>query len=132
MESHRFERRISGRGAVAPLPVTLRATERSRGMLGGLRRSTVEVQAHVVDLSVSGAAVIVREIQGLVVRSPVELCHDGHVVSCTVKRIVPRDDGRVVYGVDFGAMDPAMRDFLFALVEGRRPGDLEQHWLQAR
>lgn len=131
MASNGFERRIAERGPVGPIPVTFRATERTRGLLGGLRSSVVTEQAYIVDLSVSGCGIVVREIAGLVVKSRVEVSHDDQLVTAVVKRIVPRDDGRVMYGVDFTTMDPGMRDFLFSYVESRRPGDLERQWLQA-
>ncbi len=131
MASNGVERRIAERGPVGPIPVTFRATERSRGLFGGLRSVVVAEQAYIVDLSVSGTGVVVREIAGLVVKSPVELSHEGHVATASVRRIVARDDGRVMYGLDFTSMDPGMREFLFSQVEARRPGDLERQWLQA-
>ena len=131
MESNGVERRIAERGPVGPIPVTFRATERRRGLLGGVRSSVVTESAFIVDLSVSGAGVMIRAIEGLIVRSPIEVSHDGHVATAVVKRIVPRDDGRMMYGVDFSSMDPGMREFLFSCVEARRPGDLERQWLQA-
>lgn len=132
MASHGVERRIAGRGPVEPIAVTLHATERSSGRLGGTRTKKVAEPAYIVDLSVSGAAVVCRSIDGLVVRSTVELHHgDLHTVAA-VRRIVPREDGRVVYGLDFVDMDPAMREFLFGLVERRRPEGLEQSWTNAR
>lgn len=132
MGSSGFERRIAGRGPVGPIPVTLHATERSKGRLGGTRVVKVHEPAWITDLSVSGAGVVVREIQGLVVRSPVELQHEELHAETVVRRIVQRDDGRVQYGLDFTAMDPGMREFLFGFVEARRPADLEQQWLNAR
>jgi hypothetical protein len=131
MATNGVERRIAGRGPVGPIPVTFRATERSRGLLGGVRSSVVVEPAYIVDLSVSGAGVVVRSIEGLVVKSPVELTHQGHLATAVVKRLVARDDGRIMYGVDFTSMDPGMREFLFSFVEARRPGDLERQWLQA-
>jgi hypothetical protein len=131
MASNGVERRIAERGPVGPIPVTFRATERSRGLLGGLRSAVITEPAYIVDLSVSGTGVVVREVSGLVVKSPVELSHEGHVATASVRRIVPRDDGRVMYGLDFTSMDPGMREFLFSQVEARRPGDLERQWLQA-
>lgn len=132
MASHGVERRIAGRGPVEPIAVTLHAIERTSGRLGGTRTRKVAEPAYIVDLSVSGAAVVCRSIEGLVVRGTVEL-HQGdlHAVA-TVRRIVALEDGRVVYGLDFVDMDPAMREFLFALVERRRPDGLEQSWTTAR
>lgn len=132
MASHGVERRIAGRGPTEPISVTLHATERSPGRLGGTRVRKVAESAHIVDLSVSGAGVVCRPIQGLVVRSVVELHHGELVAVAAVRRIVERDDGRVVYGVDFVQMDPGMREFLFGLVERRRPDGLEQSWTKAR
>lgn len=126
------ERRIAERGPVGPLPVTLRATERSRGLLGGLRSVKVAEPAYIVDLSVAGAGVVTREIQGVLVRSPVELSLDGYSATAVVRRIVARDDGRVMYGLDFTSMEPGMRELLYSQVAARRPGDVEQHWLKAR
>lgn len=131
MASSGVERRIAERGPVGPIPVTFRAAERTRGLLGGVRKAVVSEPGYIVDLSVSGAGVITRMIEGLTVKSPVELTHEEHVASAVVKRLVARDDGRVLYGVDFTSMDPGMREFLFSYVEARRPGNLEQHWLHA-
>ena len=111
--------------------MTLRATEARKGVLGGIKRTQVDEPAHIVDLSVSGAAVVARTIEGVTPRSAVELHHGDAVALAQVRRVVPRDDGRSVYGLDFTSMDPAMRQELFAMVEGRRPGDLERRWLQA-
>lgn len=132
MSSHGFERRIAGRGPVGPIPVTVHATERRKGRLGGTRVVKVHEQGWIMDLSVSGAGVVVRRIEGVVVRSPVELQHQDLRAETVVRRIVPREDGRVLYGLDFTAMDPGMREFLFSYVAARRPDDLEQHWLNAR
>lgn len=130
MASKGVERRIAERGPVGPIPIQLRATERRKGVLG-VKSKVVTVPAHIVDLSVSGTGVLVRRIEGLPIKAPVELLHDGCVATGTVRRIVERDSGRVVYGVDFTSMDPGMRQFLFHVVEARRPEDLERHWLQA-
>jgi hypothetical protein len=130
MASKGVERRIAERGPVGPIPIQLRATERRKGVLG-VKSKVVTESAHLVDLSVSGAGVIVRRIEGLPIKAPVELLHEGHVATGTVRRIVERDDHRVMYGVDFTSMDPGMREFLFHVVEARRPDDLERHWLQA-
>lgn len=131
MASHGVERRIAERGPVGPIPVTLVATEARKGLLGGVKRSVVHESAHIVDLSVSGAAVVARTIEGLTLRAAVELHHGGGVARAVVKRLVPRDDGRTLYGLDFTSLDPTMRQELFAMVEGRRPEDLEWRWLQA-
>jgi hypothetical protein len=130
MASKGVERRIAERGPVGPIPIQFRATERRKGLLGVKARVVTE-SAHMVDLSVSGAGVVVRRIEGLSVKSPVELHHDGQVAVGVVRRCVERDDDRVMYGVDFTSMDPGMRQFLFHVVEARRPGDLERQWLQA-
>lgn len=132
MASHGMERRIAQRGPVGPIAIRLRATERRRGKLGGLRSTVVTESAWIVDLSVSGAGVLVRSIEGLGVKSPVELIHDEHVATATVRRVVPQPDGQVLYGVDFTSLDPEMRVLLFSQVEARRPGDLEAQWLNAR
>jgi hypothetical protein len=132
MASHGVERRIAGRGPTEPIAVTLHATERSAGRLGGTRTKKVAEPAYIVDLSVSGAGVVYRSIEGLVVRSVVELRHGELTAVAAVRRVVERDDGRVVYGVDFIEMDPAMREFLFGLVERRRPDGLEASWTNAR
>lgn len=131
MSMHDRERRIAERGAVAPLALRMTATEQTKGLLGGLRRVEVTEPAYLVDLSVSGAAVIARAIGGLGVRAPVLLSHEGHSARAVVRRLVQRDDGRVLYGVDFVEMDPEMRVELFSLVAQRRPGELERIWLQA-
>lgn len=125
------ERRIVERGFVEPIPVTLRATERSRGLLGGVRAVKVSEPGFIVDLSVAGAGIVTREIAGLMVRSVVEVSHEGHSATAVVRRVVRRDDGRAMYGVDFSTMDPAMRELLYSLIEARRPGDVEQRWLRS-
>jgi hypothetical protein len=132
MASHGVERRIAGRGPVEPIAVTLHATERSSGRLGGTRSKKVAESAFIVDLSVSGAGVVCRSIDGLAVRSVVELRLGELAATAAVRRIVERDDGRVVYGVDFVDMDPGMRELLFGLVERRRPDGLEESWTNAR
>ncbi len=109
----------------------MKATERQRGLLGGIKRVEVSEPAYLVDLSVSGAGVIARAIEGLVVRSAVELSHDGRTARGVVRRMVPRDDGRVMYGIDFTVMDPEMRIELFSMIASRRPGDLEEIWIHA-
>ncbi len=131
MGSHSVERRISGRGPVGPIPVQFRAPERGRGLTGGTRIRTVTEPGYIVDLSVSGAGVVVREIRGLPLRTNVEICHEGLVAAASVRRIVPRDDGRVLYGVDFTSLDPGIRDYLFGFIEARRPDALEQRWTRA-
>ncbi len=131
MATHERERRIAERGAVGPVALRMTATERTRGLLGGIKRVEVTEPAYLVDLSVSGAGIIARAIEGLVVRSPVELTHDGRSARGVVRRMVPREDGRVMYGIDFTTMDPEMRVELFSLIASRRPGDLEQIWLHA-
>lgn len=131
MAPHGVERRIAERGPVGPIPVTLVATEARRGLLGGVRRTVVHESAHIVDLSVSGAAVVARTIDGVTLRAAVELHDGGAAARAVVKRLVLRDDGRTLYGLDFTSMDPAMRQELFAMVAGRRPDDLERRWLQA-
>lgn len=131
MASHGVERRIAERGPVGPIRVELRATERRKGLLGGVKARVVTEPAYIVDLSVSGAAVVVRRLEGLPVRAPVEVLHEGHVASGVVRRWVERDDGRVLYGIDFTSMDPGMRSFLFDVVRARRPAGLERQWLQA-
>jgi hypothetical protein len=128
----KFERRIAERGPVGPLPVTLRATERSRGLLGGIRSVKIAEPAYIVDLSVAGAGVVTREIEGLLVRATVELSAGGYSATAVVRRIVARDDGRAMYGLDFTSMEPGMRELLYSQVAARRPGDVEQHWLNAR
>lgn len=130
MSSKGVERRIAERGPVGPIPIQFRATERRKGLLGVKARVVTE-SGHIVDLSVSGTGVVVRRIEGLPVKAPVELLHEGHVATGVVRRCVERDDGRVMYGIDFTSMDPGMRQFLFHVVETRRPGDLERQWLQA-
>lgn len=132
MASHGVERRIAGRGPTEPIAVTLHATERSPGRLGGTRTKKVAEPAYIVDLSVSGAGVVCRSIEGLAVRSLVELRSGEMSAVAAVRRIVQREDGRVVYGVDFVEMDPSMRELLFGLVERRRPDGLEESWTNAR
>jgi len=132
MVSTGAERRIVERGPVGPIRVSFRAPERRRGVLGGLRCRTVTEPGHLVDLSVSGAGVVVREIQGLPLRSRVEICHDDLVAAGIVRRMAARVDGRVLYGVDFTSLDPGMRKFLFDHVEARRPAALEKRWTRAK
>ena len=132
MASNGFERRIAGRGPVGPIPVTFRATERSRGLLGGLRSvggARAGLHRRPVGVGLPGSSCV--RSQGLVVKSPVELSHDGQLADRGGEADRARDDGRIMYGVDFTSMDPGMRDFLFSFVEARRPGDLERQWLQA-
>ena len=81
---------------------------------------------YLVDLSVSGAGVVVREIRGLPLRSQVEICHDDAVAKGVIRRMVARVDGRVLYGVDFTSLDPGMREFLFDHVAARRPASVER------
>ena len=130
MASKGVERRIAERGPVGPIPIQFRATEHRKGLLGVKSRVVTEA-AYIVDLSVSGTGVLVRRIEGLPIKAAVELLHDGHVATGSVRRCDDRGDGRVVYGIDFTSMDPGMRQFLFHVVEARRPGDLERQWLQA-
>lgn len=127
-----IERRIAERGAVGPILVSFRAPERRSSILGGLRSRTVTESGYLVNLSVSGAAVVVREIKGLPLRSRVEICHEGVVATAVVRRMVARVDGRVLYGVDFTSLDPGMRDFVFDHVEARRPSSLEKRWTRAQ
>ena len=121
-----IERRIAERGAVGPIRVSFRAPERRRSILGGLRCRTVTEPGYLVDLSVSGAGVVVREIRGLPLRSQVEICHDDAVAKGVIRRMVARVDGRVLYGVDFTSLDPGMREFLFDHVAARRPASVER------
>lgn len=86
----------------------------------------------MVDLSVTGAGVVARSIEGLVIRAPVEFDYAGHTALAVVRRIAPRADGRVHYGLDFASIDPELRDILFSMVEERRPEGVDSHWLRGR
>lgn len=112
--------------------MTLRATERRKGRLGGVKSKVVEEPAYMVDLSVTGAGVVARQIEGLVIRAPVEFDYAGHTALAVVRRIAPRADGRVHYGLDFASLDPELRDVLFSMVEERRPEGIDSHWLSGR
>jgi hypothetical protein len=57
---------------------------------------------------------------------------NGFRATARIRRIVPRDDGRAWYGLDFVSLDPELREMLFDLIGETRPQALDQYWVNAR
>jgi hypothetical protein len=131
MATSAYERRIGGRAPVGPVEITIVVTERARRRLGGVRARLVEAGAFLMDVSVTGAGIIAPAVEGVGLLAPLTLRASGRETRAVVRRLERLDDGRVFYGVDFPALDPAMREYLFSLLEQQRPSGLEEYWLHS-
>ena len=132
MEPTGPERRITRRVDVPPIGVVVRAKEFSRGRFGQVSSVDVSEPAEIVELSAAGAGVVVRKITGLTPHAPIELCHEDQVATALVRRLCAWEDGRMLYAVEFTAIDDEMRDLLFTFVDAARPGITEDIWIHAR
>jgi hypothetical protein len=132
MATSAYERRIGGRTPVGQAQITIVVTERARRRFGGVGSRVVEAGAFLMDVSVTGAGIIAPAVEGVGLRAPMTLRANGRETRAVVRRMEGLDDGRVFYGVDFTALDPAMREYLFGLLEQQRPPGLEEYWQHSR
>ena len=124
------ERRLGHRQQVEPVDVSLVWRSRVTGRFGRVRTETARIAAVIVELSVSGAGVVAPAVDGLGVGSSVRLERVGYGAAAVVRRVVPREDSRLWYGVHFTTLDSQMRQFLFRLISTGRPGEID--WLDSR
>jgi len=85
----------------------------------------------VLDLSVSGALVLVQGGEVLTPGSPVEIELDGDVGLCRIRRSQVHPDGLVAYGVQFASLDPRLTSRIADLVADDRRV-LDERWRTAR
>lgn len=104
----------------------------SRGRLLPLQRQGAYVpQARIVDLSITGARVVVAEAAPLGVGMTVCIGMDAGAGTCEVRRVETKDTGESTYGVEFIWLDSALSDKVSDLVTGDR-GSLDEHWHRFR
>lgn len=97
------------------------------------RRHPVEQQfGQVVNLSVSGAAVVAPVAQHLRVGSMIDLEAGGFRGMVAVHRVDDiGDPERRLYGVSFVDFPPAFTDFVYSVLEAARPSGLRDRWQRA-
>ncbi len=96
------------------------------------RRDTPEhVVAIVEDVSATGARVHVSGGPQLRPGRKVVVGHGDARGTVTVKRTEELADGSFHYGVEFGTLDPGLRDLLLSALDRKRPSDLEDLWKRA-
>lgn len=126
-----FARRIGERKQLSPLTVgwTTQHVERG-GVLGRKKVRTLQQSGRLLDISVSGAAILAPRFPGLRQGCSVLISFEGFEGVVEVRRWEPtEDDDLLRYGVQFVDMDPRLKDRLFEVLGQDRPG--EEVWLAA-
>lgn len=95
------------------------------------RRGQGQHQARIVDLSITGARVVVDGAEPLLIGTTVSIGLVGGAGTCKVRRVEVGDDDECTYGVEFLWLDTALRDTIDDLVTGDR-GSLDERWHRAR
>lgn len=121
----RFERRVGERVSVSDSGrLTLHTP--TGGFLG--RRRTKRLPVQIVDMSVSGLAVIVPKARGLAPNAALLLEIDGWTATVLLRRAVPLADGRQKLGLQLVKADDGFQKYLDDLGASDRPEDLQQVW----
>ena len=76
--------------------------------------------AEVLDVSVGGIAILVRDGTVVQVGQEVQLTHGGHCVPVIVKHVDQRDDGKYCLGLDWGASEVTAESILNLLSHQHR------------
>lgn len=115
MVRHTTNRRVGQRHPIESVPVTWRADLPRRS--GLLRRRTGAQPAHMVDLSVSGAAVVAPAAGDLRVGSVVVVDYEGHAGRVVIRRIAagPIASAGSLYGVEFSEPNGELTSALYDL-----------------
>jgi hypothetical protein len=124
-EGRRIGRRVAATGLWFDwYPVTPQRRRRLR------RCGPVENRAQVVNLSVTGAMMVVWNAMELTPGALVDIGLDGATGQCRIRRIAARDQGAIAYGVQFTYLDAE----LLSVVENHvdRDPTLEDRWHHAR
>lgn len=124
-----FEARIGRRVDAPGLVLDWRPPATRRRWLG--RRPTADPQAEVVDLSVSGARVAVADAERLAPGIVVGIGLEGASGTAAVRRVEDDGHGRLLYGIEFKDLEPALRKRLGTLATTDE-ADLASRWERAR
>ncbi len=128
MEAPASNRRIGERMTTPTLSITWRVPRKTR-----FRTKVVDEPVQVANASATGAALVAPTVEGLVLRSLVELNVGGRAVTAKIVRDEPTPIvGMTCYGVQFTDPDPSIIEFLLA--QGGSADDrdeLERLWRRA-
>lgn len=95
------------------------------------RRPVAPPVAEVIDLSVSGARVVVAELEPMAAGVTVGIGLDGNAGTAAVRRVDASTPGTSVYGIEFKQLDPALRRRIDEILTSDR-GELAEQWQRAR
>ena len=123
-EGRRIGRRVATTGLWFDWHPTVPKRRRRR------RGGPDEHRAQVVNLSLTGAMMVVWNAAELTPGALVEIGFEGAKGQCRVRRIAARDQGATAYGVQFTHLDADLR----TLIENKVDQDevLEDRWHRAR
>lgn len=111
------------------LEIEWRVPKNSRRRWLGGKSSQV---AHVVDVSVTGAAIEAPFADDLFFGQRIAIRYDGLQGTVVIRRAEATDDAKIVrYGVEFLHLDTGLYESLHAILETSRPTGLETRWSQA-
>ena len=131
---NRPEQRLGARLDVSNLWVLWDIGRADRRSARERRRHPIEQQfAQVVNLSVSGAAVVAPHAPHLRVGSMLDIEAGGFRGMVAIHRIAEcGDPDQRVYGVSFVDFPPAFTDFVYSVLAAARPSDLAEVWQRSR
>jgi PilZ domain len=130
-DAQRPDRRIGERIVIEPIEVVWAVVENvPQGRLRRKKPAITGRPGHVIDVSVTGAAIAGPAHPDLVTGAKAVIVFDHGRSEVRIKRCVPTKDPEVVrYGVEYEHLDAALREAIFTAVGRDRPG--EQAWRRA-
>lgn len=124
-----YDRRIGARAGIDRRVELCWGEPRRSGLLG--RRRTQDIGL-IRDVSVSGAAIEAPERSDVGIGSAVPVRVGDWVGVVIVARMEPVAGDRVLHGVQFGDLDPQLRELFHSLVGSERPDEeLQRYWNRA-